>query len=210
MRRLAALAVASSFVITLPARAQDYPGAPAPGTVPVHVRNEEPMIRHRLTTREGMTIASCTGDCTMYVYPGQYTFESSETEELRAGKKKLNIGGPTTVDVSPGSKSSRTTGLIVGSLGSAAFIVGLVGVYVVALADVICDVGTTTNCTRPSYTPWVLMLVGGAAAATTGWVMFGTAGTKVRAETYAAAPRVSFGAVPLPGGGGVAAFGFAF
>lgn len=200
MRSFASFAAASLFVVTLPARAQDYAAGPAPGTVPVHVRNEEPSIRHRLTTRDGMTIASCVGNCTMYVYPGSYIFESSETEELRAGKKKLNVGGPTTVDVAPGSKSSRTTGLILGSLGSAAFLVGLVGVYVVALTDVVCAVNDA--CEQPSYTPWLVTMLGGAAAATTGWVMFGTSGTKVQAETYAAAPRVSFGAAPTRGGGG--------
>ncbi len=199
MRSLLAVAGSSLFLTALPAGAQDYAPGPAPGSVPVHVRNEEPSIRHRLTTRDGMTIASCTGNCTMYVPPGSYIFESSDTEELRAGKKKLNIGGPTTVDVSPGSKSSRTTGLILGSVGSAAFIVGLVGVYIVALTDVICDVNS--SCTQPSYTPWLLTMLAGAGAATTGWVMFGTSGTKVQAETYAAAPRVSFGAVPVRGGG---------
>lgn len=199
MRRLASFAAASLFVVTLPARAQDYPGGPPPGTVPVYVRNEEPSIRHRITTREGMTIASCVGNCTMYVYPGSYIFESSETDDLRAGKKKLMIGGPTTVDVSPGSKSSRSTGLILGSLGSAAFLVGVIGVYVVALTNVVCAVNDP--CNQPSYTPWVVTMLGGAAAATTGWVMFGTSSTKVNAETYAAAPRVSFGAAPMRGGG---------
>ncbi len=202
--RFASLLVASSFLVTLPARAQEYAGAPAPGTVPVYVRNEEPGIRHRLTTKEGMTIAACTGNCTMHVYPGQYIFESSETEELRAGKKKLNVGGPTTVDVSPGSKSSRTTGLILGSVGSAAWIVGLTGVMVVAMSKLCVSDVNSYGCPEYSYTPWLLTMLAGAGAATTGWIMFAGAGTKVRAETYAAMPPVSFGAVPLPGGGAAA------
>jgi len=205
--RFASLFAASIVLVAVPALAQDAPGTPAPGTVPFHVRNEDPTIRHRLTTREGMTIATCTGNCTMFVYPGNYVFESSETEELRAGKKKLTVYGPTAVDVSPGSKSSRTTGLVLGSVGSAVALVGLAGLYITLMVDVICDVGS--NCKQPSYTPWLLATLGGAAAATTGWIMFGTAGTKINAENYAPAPRVSFGAVPLPGGG-AAALGWAF
>jgi hypothetical protein len=95
--------------------------------------------------------------------------------------------------------------LILGSVGSAAFLVGLVGVMVVAMSRVCySDSSYYTECPEYSYTPWLLTMLAGAGAATTGWIMFGGSSTKVRAETYAAMPRVSFGAAPTRNGGAAA------
>ncbi len=190
VRSLAVLLVAAT--VATGARAQQQT------LVPVWIRDEQPGIAHRLT-RDGAVVATCVGDCTMQVPIGTYVFESDETEEYRRGKKKVVISGPTTIDVSPGSRSTHTTGLVTGIVGSVAIVGGTIGLVLTAAADTCRSRHDTCSAGSPNYAPWLLTIVAGAALATAGWITFGTSGTRVRATPYASA--VSFGAAPLPGGG---------
>ena len=164
-----------------------------PQGVPVMIRNAAPEpVEHRLVTIDGTVLGSCMGNCTFQVPPGTYVLESGETDELRAGRQKIVVTGPTMVDVKPGNKGKRTTGLALGIAGPVLVFVGLVGTMVVAIQrediDFDCRVsGDRCNETKPSYTPWVLSMVGGAAATTWGWIMFASNGTKIRTSGYAPA-----------------------
>ncbi len=173
------------------------PNVVTPGSVPVVVRNPI-ATEHRLLTVDGTILGSCPGNCTFKVPPGTYYLESSDTDEHRSGKKKIVVTGPTLVDVSPGSKSQRTTGLILGGVGAALFFVGFFGTVLVAASnpsDFECR--NYGECESTSVVPYVIALVAGVAGTTTGFVMFGTSGTKMKASSYAPA---AVGVAPMKNG----------
>jgi hypothetical protein len=184
---------------TPPASGGD-PNVVVPGSVPIVIRNPV-ATEHRLLTVDGTILGSCNGNCTFKVPPGSYYLESADTEEYRSGKKKIVVTGPTLVDVSPGSKSQRTTGLIVGSLGVPLFFIGFFGTVFTAAhnSDVDSDCRIFDECDgqKTSVWPYVAMLVAGVAATTTGFIMFGTSSTKMKASGYAPA---SVGVAPLKNG----------
>ena len=177
----------STIVVNVPPPPGSGDNVVTPGSVPIVVRNSV-MTEHRLLTVDGMILGTCNGNCTFKVPPGSYYLEAGETDETRSGKQKIVVTGPTLVDVSPGSKSQRTTGLVLGSVGAGLFLVGLIGTMVVAVGNSsndfdcrargICE-GTT------SVWPYVIALVAGVAGTTTGFIMFGTSKTKMRANGYA-------------------------
>jgi hypothetical protein len=183
-------------VIMAPPKAQAGSTVITPQGVPIVIRNRAPdasIIEHRLVTVDGTVLGSCMGNCTFQVPPGTYVIQSGETDELRAGRQQIVASGPTMVDVEPGSKSSRTTGLVLGITGPVLFVVGFFGTFFVMVDRNVasdCDGGGPCAQDRPSYTPWVLSLVGGIAATTAGWVMFGTSGTRMKASPFAPAAIV--------------------
>ncbi len=193
-----------------------YTGQPGqvvvPNSVPVFVRNDVPGIEHRLSTVDGAVLGSCVGNCTFQVPPGTYFVESGETDTLRSGKKKIVVSGSTLVDVSPGSKSQRTTGLVMGITGPVLIFVGMIGLLVTAASDAVddfCYEGSSCRREEPSYTPWIAALVGGVGFTTAGWIMFGVSGTKVKASPYAGptpyAPQpapIALAPISVRGGGG--------
>jgi hypothetical protein len=175
--------------------------APAPTYAPtaaIVIRNDAGPITHRLLTNDGkMLVAECVGDCTMQVPVGSYVFESSDTAELRSGRKKLSIGGPMVIEVSPGSKGQRTTGLVLGSVGPAAIFVGLIGALVVAVSNSTRSLncsssssarGSSYDCDRESTSavPWLLLSAAGVGATIGGWIMFAKSGTKITPTPYRA------------------------
>jgi hypothetical protein len=175
-----------------------------PGSVPIVIRNDE-RAEHRLLTVDGMVLGTCLGNCTFQVPPGSYIVEMRETETSRSGRKKIIVTGPTMVDVSPGSKSKRNTGLVLGSVGAAMFLVGFFGTIFVAASnsskEFDCETGYGECESQTNITPYVLALVLGAAGTVTGFVMFGTSSTKVNATAYA--PSVSFAPIKYKDGAGV-------
>jgi hypothetical protein len=175
------------------------------GLYDVMVRDDQSGMVHRISFTDGRPIATCTGNCTFHVPPGQYSIEVDGSDELRPGKKTINVSGHTVVDISPGSKSTRTTGLVLGIVGPVATFVGLFGAVIVAAENSNKDFecrNTSTCETKSDATAWVLLMVGGIGATTAGWIMFGTSSTKIRPSLGAPqmmAP-VAFGVVPTPHG----------
>jgi hypothetical protein len=175
-----------------------------PNAVPVVVRNEV-STEHRLLTVEGLVLGTCPRtvpgqSCTFMIPPGTYYLESGETEERRAGRKKIVVAGPTMIDVTPGSKSKRTTGLVIGSVGIGLFFVGFFGTVFVAAhnasVDQDCEFWGDCSGEKTSIAPYVLSLIAGAAGTTIGTIMFATSGTKMKTSTYA--PGVSVSLAPIP------------
>ena len=169
-----------------------------PGSVPIVIRNSV-ATEHRLLTIDGTILGSCNGNCTFKVPPGTYYLEAAETEDYRTGKKKIVVTGPTLVDVTPGSKSQRTTGLVLGSVGAGLFFVGLFGTVFTAASnsnkEFDCDIGRACE-ESSSVAPYVVALVAGVAGTTTGFIMFGTSSTKMKTSGYA--PPISL--VPMKNG----------
>jgi hypothetical protein len=179
------------------------------GLYDVYVRDDVPNMTHRLSFTDGRPIAACTGNCTFRVPPGQYLLEVDATSDLRAGKKIINVGGPTIVDVSPGSKGTHTTGLVLGIIGPVAIFAGLIGAVVVAAENSTTDFecsssssySSSCNKEKSSATPWLLLLAGGIGATTAGWIMFGTSNTKIKpGPGVAPTPAVAWGVAPTNGG----------
>lgn len=186
-----------------PAPTAGGPVVITPQGVPIMIRNAAPdaaAIEHRLVTVDGTVLGSCMGNCTFQVPPGTYVLESGETDELRSGRQKIVVTGPTMVDVRPGSKSARSTGLALGIAGPVLLFTGLIGTMVVALqrdsADFDCRARDICDQDKPSYTPWVLSMVAGAAGTTVGWIMFAGAGTKMKASGYA--PSMALAPIVTP------------
>lgn len=165
------------------------PSVITPGTVPIVIRNSV-NTEHRLLTVDGTILGACAGDCTFKVPPGTYVVEMAETDEHRTGRKKIVVTGPTLVDVSPGSKSQRTTGLILGGIGAGLFFVGLFGTVFVAAdnSDNDFDCEFRNRCEESkSVAPYVLALVAGVGLTTYGFISFALSSTKMRASSYAPA-----------------------
>jgi len=201
----------STIVIQPPPGPGGYapPGGPGgnvvtPAGVPIAIRNDV-QAEHRLLTVDGMVLGSCMGNCTFQVPPGSYIIEMRETESYRSGRKKIVVTGPTMIDVSPGSKSKRNTGLVLGSIGAGLFLVGFFGTIFVAASnsskEFDCETGYGQCESQTSVVPYVTALVLGVAGTVTGFVMFGTSGTKMNATGYA--PSVAFAPIAWKGGGGV-------
>jgi hypothetical protein len=191
-----------------PPPAQPAPYATMPGMYEVYVRDDAPGMVHRISFTDGRPIANCTGNCTFHVPPGQYVIEVDGNDTLRAGKKVVNVSGHTVVDVSPGSKSTRTAGLALGIAGPVALFVGLIGAVIVAAdnndKDFDCRTGySTCDTSRSDATAYVLLMIAGAGATTAGWIMFGTASTKIRPSLGApqTMPSVAMAAIPTRHGG---------
>lgn len=177
-----------------PAGGAGSPVVITPQGVPIVIRNhaeDAASIEHRLVTIDGTVLGVCTGNCTFQVPPGTYVLESGETDELRSGRQQIVATGPTMVDVRPGSKSTRRTGLVLGITGPVLFMVGFFGTFIVFAqrnSSLDCDTSGGATCSsadQPSYVPWVLSLVAGVAGTTAGWIMFGTSGTKMKTSGYA-------------------------
>jgi hypothetical protein len=189
-----------------PPPAQAPPDSAMPGMYQVYVRDDVPGMVHRISFTDGRPIANCTGNCTFRVPPGQYLIEVDGNDSLRAGKKVVNVSGHTVVDVSPGSKSTRTAGLALGIVGPVALFVGLVGAVVVAAdnndKDFECRTGYACE-SKSDATAYVLLMLAGAGATTAGWIMFGTSSTKIRPSLGApqTMPTVAVAAIPTRHGG---------
>ncbi len=182
------------------------PGAP-PGTVPLHLRGDMVGLQYQLVMGDGTPVRSCNGDCTIYIYPGRYRLMVEETDETRAGKKDIDVYGPTVANVSPGSKSQRTAGLVMGIVGPVCIVVGLFGWLLTAVDNF------DRSGKQRDATPYVVLLFGGMGMTTGGWIMFGTSGTKIKPERVASKGSMfdnfAFGAVPTKNGfvlGGSMAF----
>lgn len=178
------------------------PNVVTPGSVPIVVRNQV-ATEHRLLTVDGTILGSCNGNCTFQVPPGTYYLESSDTDEYRSGKKKIVVTGPTLVDVAPGSKSQKTTGLVLGSIGAGLFLVGFFGTILTAASNSSNDFDCRfrAECDeKTSVAPYVVALVLGVAGTTTGFIMFGTSSTKMKTSNYAPA---AIGVAPMKNGMGL-------
>ncbi len=179
-----------------PAPASTAPSASTvtpPSEVAVVLRNssrDAASIEHRLVTSDGTSVGSCRGSCTLLVPPGSYVLETSETEALRAGRKPIVVNGPTIVDVRPGSKSIRTTGLVLGTTGTLLLVVGVVGFLNAGFVRGNTDYVDCPSCPKPSYAPWVVSTLVGASATTAGWILFWSASTKMKVSEYA--PSIAF------------------
>lgn len=181
------------------------------GLYDVYVRDDAPNLVHRISFTDGRPIANCTGNCTFHVPPGQYLIEVDGDDNLRAGKKVVNVSGHTVVDISPGSKSTRSGGLALGIIGPVALFVGLVGALVVAeennSKDFECRTGFSCE-SKSDATAYVILMLAGAGATTAGWIMFGTSSTKIRPslgapQTMPSAPVVALTPMPVRHGGGL-------
>ncbi|GAC1352290.1 MAG: hypothetical protein NVS3B20_09750 [Polyangiales bacterium] len=153
-----------------------------------------------MTNSDDRVVAICREDCTMQLPRGRYRLDVGETDDTRDGDKDVDVDGPTSLEVSAGSKSQRTWGLVMGITGIPITFISLVG-YAAQYQDYNGNVAVGLLVTAAA----------GAGLTTAGWILFGTSRTRVRAEsmTTRSAWPVAFGAAPVRGGfvfGGTIAF----
>lgn len=108
-------------------------------------------------------VSRCSTPCRLTLPMGRYRLFVHRTSNTLAGRRKLDIGGPTTVVLEPKGPSQRNIGLTLGIVGSVALIFG-VGM---ALG------GANFQEDPERATIAASLLVGGLIATPVGWVMFG-------------------------------------
>jgi len=205
----------SSGLLLAFASAHAQAQAPAPGYFPVQpvlvqLSGGEVPLSFRLSYRgPEQIVAECPGQCSVLVWPGQYTLRAFDASG-RESKGALTVDGPRLFVATPPSTRARSAGLALGIVGIVVAGLGLVIVVLECGGDsgASCDTGQA----RLVATAGLLTLAAGAVMTPIGWVMYaknhelhiesrvGSAGSEASANVASA----SFGVVPLPRGG----FGF--
>jgi hypothetical protein len=155
-------------------------------------------------------LASCPGSCRVFVYPGKYRIQITETEDTVRGNRLIEVRGPMSIDFDPDTSAKRTGGLILGIAGPIMLITGVM----LVLSDEISngyDDHSYDNDTEEAF--GVLLMAGGLAATPIGWVMFGTSfkpeyqTAPALRSTSAPQPQWSFGPAMTGSGLGLAGTG---
>jgi hypothetical protein len=146
----------------------------------------------------------CTGSCRLEVPPGKYRMRVIEPDG-KTSERTLTIREPEKFWVGPVDDSARTTGLVLGVVGSVMVPVGII----LMLRGVEEDIANPNSSSDGQELLFGLMLfAAGAALAPVGWVMFGRSGKfsldrQALAQAEAAQrPRLTLGVAALPSGGG--------
>jgi hypothetical protein len=157
----------------------------------------------------------CDGSCRLDVPPGRYRLRVTEPDG-KMTERTLRIRQPERLLVGPVDDGARTTGLVMGVVGSVMVPVGLymmLNAAAISASDSIAERGDSDGPQLMLY--GLMVFVTGAALAPVGWVMFGRSGkfTLDREALASSAPpdpsRFALGVAPLPGGGQLgAAFRF--
>ena len=205
----------SSGLLLAFASAHAHAQKPAPGYFPVQpvlvqLAGGEVPLSFRLSYRgQEQIVAGCPGQCTVLLWPGQYTLYAMDAGG-RESKGALNVDGPRLFVATPPSAGARSAGLALGIVGIVAAGLGLAIVVLDCGGDsgASCDTGQG----RAVATAGVLTLAAGAVIAPIGWVMYAKnhdLQIESRLSSAGSNPsphvaRASFGVVPLPRGG----FGF--
>jgi len=140
----------------------------------IEIASEEPETWFELRTTSDVPIFRCQGACAAYVPAGTYAVYVEETDDTRAGQRKLTLEKASSVTLTPRSKSTGSAGLALGIAGSVALPVGLLMVISATLSS--CEEGLSGTC-NDSQTQTIGLLglalfLGGAVATPIGWVMF--------------------------------------
>jgi hypothetical protein len=200
------------------------PPGPPPGYVPLVIEGRPAGLRMELkmielegspgyVDRSGGI--SCDGSCRLDVPPGRYRLRVIEPGGRRT-ERTIRIREPEKLIVGPVNDSTRTTGLVMGIIGSVMVPVGIYMMINGASQSAYNSLdGEPNDNDGPQIVLYGLMVfITGAALAPVGWVMFGRSGrfTLDRESLYdqdASVSRFTLGIGPLRGGGQLgAAFTF--
>jgi hypothetical protein len=138
-------------------------------------------------------IESCRLPCEVQVRPGRYLIQVVETRKSLGGEREVTTSKPSTVVVSPGDRSTRSTGLVLAVSGLVSLAVGGTLIATSSRAD--------SEGGGPGMLPGLLLMLAGAVLTPVGFVVYGdsTPGVRVIPEQSASAPRARVGIVVAPG-----------
>jgi hypothetical protein len=210
----------------------DTVAPPAPGTppnyVPLVIHGDRPGLSFGIVTLERPDVVwqRCVDPCTVYVPPGEYYVQVDSTDDTLEGRKKVEVTGPTQLELSPRSKSLRYIGLTLALGGTALSLYGLVqgiGNSIDATnydSDSGPDYREKKDAANKRSDRWFLYgFAGGAVLSGIGWVLFaptrpsidqtslGSKGSASNASAWSGVPLV--GVAPMPGGAALS-MAFAF
>jgi hypothetical protein len=223
--RFVTLLVATSIVVApLSAIAQTMmmpPPIPAPPPPAAHVgvrlESDRPSTEYRVFAgrREKAPWFQCMAPCQAEVPPGEYRFETTGPD-MADGSVVAVIAASTRVSAEGGSKSAKSSGLVIGIVGSAITAVGLLGVVIESIPK--CNYDFYGNCNEdPSHEndrhkgmiAFGIVAGVGALLATVGWVEFASNRTHMSTQTFAPPPpTTTVGIVPAKNGAVIGAAGF--
>lgn len=189
MTRTAAVAAALAMTLA-PALA-----AAQQQMLPIKITGDSPALHYEVTRDHGTESYTCQAPCTLWVPAGRYRVSVSG-EGIPSKRQRLDVYGPSAVDVQAGSSSGRTGGLVLGIAGGAAFVVGLAGLMS----------GCVGECrqTDKNRTPWVVIGGVGLVASLIGWPLFVANGTSMSVQESRPVMRLEslrVALVPNPTGG---------
>jgi hypothetical protein len=147
-------------------------------------------------------IATCPGNCRVFLAPGTYRFLVTETESTLKGSRVIDVTGPMAIDFDPDTRTQRSTGLVMGIAGPIAMLVG----FGILLGDGLHDEYDERDDDEAGRTVGGLLLIGGLAATPIGWVMFGRS-FKPEYEVRHPVPSWSVGAGATGSGVGLVGVG---
>jgi hypothetical protein len=114
-------------------------------------------------------LATCPGNCRVFLHPGTYRFLVTETDRTLSGSRVIDVTGPMAIDFDPDTTTQRSSGLVMGIAGPIAMLVG----FGLLIGDDLHDEYDERDEDETRRTVGGLLLIGGLAATPIGWVMFG-------------------------------------
>jgi hypothetical protein len=177
----------ATLLVSLPAFAQE-----APEAVPIHFAGDVAHLEFEVSIRHEKQRLTCNAPCTLWVWPGSYRVRM-RGRGVAGTSKDIDVFGPTSIDAEAGSRSGRTTGLVLGlaGVGVAAFGLALYMVEDMCLIGGGCSPGDHT----PNPTPFVVLMGAGALVSVVGWVIYGSSASSLKVSST---PRVWV--TPTPSG----------
>jgi hypothetical protein len=201
MSREASGFAAALFLVFAPALASGQE-TQSPDVVPLQIVGDSPALRYEVRADRAKSSTSCTSTpCTVYLRPGRYRVSASG-DGVASGKRRIDVDGPTVVDVTAGSSTGHTTGLVIGVGGASLAVIALVGL----VSSDPCGIMDCSSKPRstPSRTPWLVLGGVGLVSTLTGWIVFGSSGTSIDARSARrASPGREFALGIGPNGSGV-------
>jgi hypothetical protein len=165
------------------------------GPARVLVRGTAPELRVDLLARWARVgrdepVASCWTPCDLELPRATYKLRVHETADFLDGYRTVDIDEPAVVSVHPGSRSTRTVGLILGIAGPVAAVIGG-SMSLIAMGH---DSEPSDGSVRATLAYTGLGLVAAGIIVTPiGWIVFATAGTPGVTVTPGHAPTTLAG-----------------
>ncbi len=165
------------------------------GMQPIKLTGDSPALHYEVTRDHGSESYTCQAPCTLWVPTGRYRVSVSGAG-IPSKRQRLDVYGPSAVDVQAGSSSARTFGLALGIAGSSAVLIGFFGLISQCVGE--CRMENTNR------TPWLVLGGVGAVGALIGWPLFGANGTSVSVQEsrpVAKLETLRVAVLPTPTGG---------
>jgi hypothetical protein len=154
--------------------------------VPVVLESSQPgpSVSLYLDRKCEQPVAYCPNRCLVYVPPRKYWLEVGESQETLAGRRNVNIDGPSRLVVDPRAKSERSMGLVMGVTGIALLVTGTVVMLGALESSDHPDGNDDINLVALGFVGFTA----GAILTPIGWVRYGRSAPGVQTEPLVPGP----------------------